>query len=184
MKHNRTRIAIADAFTHLLGEHTIDKITVKMITDEAGCSRKTFYYYFTDVYDLTHYVCDQKVDSYLRSSVDVASMREGFQALINYLDSERAVVLNMFRGYGKEELERFTWQATEQYTRKLIAGNPASQTVDPEDLEAVIHMYSYMLFGMMVDWISKDMSGDYARTLDLALSALPPLVFQLSKEKQ
>ena len=184
MKHNRTRQAIADAFTHLLAEHTIDKITVKMITDEAGCSRKTFYYYFTDIYDLTHYVCEQKVHSYLRSSVDVASMREGFQALMNYLDSERPVVLNMFRGYGKQELERFTWQATEQYTRKLIAGNPASQGLSREDLEAVIHMYSYMLFGMMVDWISKEMSGDYGRTLELALSALPLLVYQLSQSSK
>lgn len=182
MKHNRTRLAIADAFIHLLGEHTIDKITVKMITDAVGCSRKTFYYYFTDVYDLTRFVCEQKVNSYLRSSVDVASMREGFQALMNYLDSERPVILNMFHGYGKEELERFTWQATEQYTRTLITGNPASQSLSHEDLEAVIHMYSYMLFGMMVDWISKEMRGDYARTLDLALSALPPLVYQLSNK--
>ena len=180
MKHNRTRLAIADAFIHLLGEHTIDRITVKMITDEAGCSRKTFYYYFTDIYELTHYVCDQKVNSYLQFSVDAASMRESFQDLMIFLDSERPVILNMFRGYGKEELERFTWQATEQYTRRLIAGNPASQSVGKEDLEAVIHMYSYMLFGMMVDWINKDMSGDYARTLDLALSVLPPLVYKLS----
>ena len=181
MKHNRTRLAIADAFTRLLGEHTIDKITVKMITDEVGCSRKTFYYYFTDVYDLTHYVCEQKVDSYLRASEDMASMRDAFQALMHYLDSERPVILNMFHGYGKEELERFTWQATEQYTRKLIAGNPASQSLTQEDLEAVIHMYSFMLFGMMVDWISNEMSGDYARTLELAISALPPLVHQLSR---
>ena len=48
MKQNRTRTAIADAFIHLLAEHTIDHITVRMITDEVGCSRKTFYYYFSD----------------------------------------------------------------------------------------------------------------------------------------
>ena len=51
MKRNRTKLAIADAFIALLGENTIDKITVKMITDAVGCSRKTFYYYFTDVYE-------------------------------------------------------------------------------------------------------------------------------------
>ena len=45
-------------------------------------------------------------------------------------------------------------------------------------------MYSYMLFGMMVDWISKEMSGDYGRTLELALSALPLLVYQLSQSSK
>ena len=53
MKQNRTRTAIADAFIHLLAENTIDKITVRMITDEVGCRRKTFYYYFSDIYDVT-----------------------------------------------------------------------------------------------------------------------------------
>ena len=53
MKQNRTRTALADAYMHLLNDYTIDRITVKMITDAVGCSRKTFYYYFTDVYVLT-----------------------------------------------------------------------------------------------------------------------------------
>ena len=35
-----------------LNDYTIDRITVKMITDAVGCSRKTFYYYFTDIYVL------------------------------------------------------------------------------------------------------------------------------------
>ena len=182
MKQNRTRLAIVDAYTQLLAEHTIDKITVRMITDTVGCSRKTFYYSFTDVYDLTHYVCDQKVNGYLQSVVDVAGVREGFQALISYLDAERPVILNMFHGYGKEELERFTWQATEHYTRKLFAQNPAAQDLEPDDLETVIHMYTFMLFGMMVDWIGKDMTEDYGRTLDLALSALPYIMEKLKKQ--
>ena len=53
MKQNRTRMALADAYLRLLNDYTIDRITVKMITDAVGCSRKTFYYYFTDVYVLT-----------------------------------------------------------------------------------------------------------------------------------
>lgn len=182
MKQNRTRLAIADAFTQLLGEYTIEKITVRMITDTVGCSRKTFYYYFTDVYDLTHYLCDQKVNAYLESVVDIATLREGFQALITYLNSERQVILNMFHGYGKEELERFTWQATEHYTRVLIARNPAVQDLHTEDLEAVIRMYTFMLYGMMVDWISKDMTEDYGRTLDVALAALPGIVERLKRQ--
>ena len=47
MKQNRTRTALADAYMHLLNDYTIDRITVKMITDAVGCSRKTFYYYLS-----------------------------------------------------------------------------------------------------------------------------------------
>ena len=40
MKQNRTRTALADAYMRLLNDYTIDRITVKMITDAVGCSRK------------------------------------------------------------------------------------------------------------------------------------------------
>ena len=179
MKQNRTRTAIADAFTGLLAEHTIDKITVRMITDEVGCSRKTFYYYFTDIYDLTKYVCERRISGFLTADNNA---RENLKAFMAFLNRERAVVLNMFHGYGKEELERFTWQATEHYTRELIARNPAVRDLHKEDLEAVIRMYTFMLYGMMVDWIDKDMTADYARTLDVALAALPGIVERLKAQ--
>ena len=67
MKQNRTRAALADAYLRLLNDYTIDRITVKMITDAVGCSRKTFYYYFTDVYVLTQYVFELRVQHFLRS---------------------------------------------------------------------------------------------------------------------
>lgn len=181
MKNNRTRAAIAAAFLKLLGEHPIDRITVRMITDEVGCSRKTFYYYFTDVYDLTRYVCDQRVKNFLQTDSEGKSVREGFQELMDYLDSDRQVVLNMFQGYGKEELERFTWQATEGYTRKYLSRRPEAKRIAPEDLEAVIHLYSYMFYGMMVDWISSKMATDHARTMDLALDVLPQILEKLKK---
>ena len=181
MKRNQTKTAIAEAFISLLWEHAIDRITVQMITEKAGCSRKTFYYYFTDIYDLSRYVCDRKLRVFLESHMDVASVRDAFQALMAYMDAERTVILNLFRGYGKEALEGFTWQSTEYYTREFLSNHPGVSALSAEDLEAVIHMYTYMLFGMMVDWLDNNMAGDYVRTLDVALEALPLLLDKLAK---
>ncbi len=176
MKQNRTRTAIADAFVRLLAEHTIDRITVRMITDEVGCSRKTFYYYFTDIYDLTRYVCDQRVSTVLAANADASGAREGVQAFMQYLNEERSVVLNMFHGYGKEALERFTWQTCERYTRQLITARPDAARLEAKELETLIHMYTYMLFGMMVDWVSNEMNADCSETMDLAIRALPRII--------
>lgn len=179
MKQNRTRTAIADAFTRLLAQHTIDKITVRMITDEVGCSRKTFYYYFTDIYDLTKYVCQQRISGFLTSDVNA---RENLQAFMDFLNAERAVVLNMFHGYGKEALESFTWQTIESNTRRMITAAPEASKLSPQDLETLIRMYSYMAFGMMVDWFSSEMSGDRSQTLDLAIRALPRFIEGMKNE--
>ena len=104
MKQNRTRTALADAYMHLLNDYTIDRITVKMITDAVGCSRKTFYYYFTDVYVLTQYVFELRVQQFLDTNGNFETMREGFLTLAANLSNDRQAILNIYHGYGKEEL--------------------------------------------------------------------------------
>ena len=102
MKQNRTRMALADAYLRLLNDYTIDRITVKMITDAVGCSRKTFYYYFTDVYVLTQYVFELRVQHFLNTNGNFETMREGFLTLASNLSNDRQAILNIYHGYGME----------------------------------------------------------------------------------
>lgn len=176
MKQNRTRTALADAYMHLLNDYTIDRITVKMITDAVGCSRKTFYYYFTDVYVLTQYVFELRVQQFLDTNGNFETMREGFLTLAANLSNDRQAILNIYHGYGKEELERFTWETSDYYARQVITRYAQNMDIAPEDLEAIIRMYTDMMFGMLIDWINNGMEGDYYRKLDIALTALMPVL--------
>ena len=176
MKQNRTRTALADAYMRLLNDYTIDRITVKMITDAVGCSRKTFYYYFTDVYVLTQYVFELRVQHFLNTNGNFETMREGFLTLAANLSNDRQAILNIYHGYGKEELERFTWETSDYYARQVITRYAQNMDIAPEDLEAIIRMYTDMMFGMLIDWINNGMEGDYSRKLDIALTALMPVL--------
>ena len=182
MKQNRTRTAIADAFTRLLADQTIDRITVRMITDEVGCSRKTFYYYFSDIFELTKYVCEQRISAYLVCDSEEKSEVERLQAFMEYMNAERAIVLNMFHGYGKDALESFAWQTIESNTRRMISAKPEVADLSPEDRETLIRLYAYMVFGMLVDWLSSEMNTDCTKTMDLAIQTLPRFIEGLKKE--
>ena len=48
----QTEKALAESLKKLLAKKTLEKITVKDITDDCGVNRQTFYYHFHDVYDL------------------------------------------------------------------------------------------------------------------------------------
>lgn len=181
MKQNRTKRAIADAYVKLLGEYIIDKITVKMITDAVGCSRKTFYYYFTDVYDLTEYVLAARMRGFVDENANAQSVRDGFLALVDGLNSDRQMMLNVYHGYGKELLEKFVWQSNYHYAQQFITRYAQTRTIPPEDLEAVVHIFAELLFGMLFDWLNNSMNSDYTRTLDIALGVLPQMLDSLSK---
>ena len=164
MKQNRTRTALADAYMHLLNDYTIDRITVKMITDAVGCSRKTFYYYFTDVYVLTQYVFELRVQQFLDTNGNFETMREGFLTLAANLSNDRQAILNIYHGYGKEELERFTWETSDYYARQVITRYAQNMDIASEDLESIIRMYTDMMFGMLIDWINNaevEWKGDF-----------------------
>ena len=148
MKQNRTRTALADAYMRLLNDYTIDRITIKMITDAVGCSRKTFYYYFTDIYVLTQYVFELRVQHFLDTNGNFETVREGFLTLASNLSNDRQAIL--------------------RYAQNM--------DIAPEDLEAIIRMYTDMMFGMLIDWINNGMEGDYSRKLDIALTALMPVL--------
>ena len=110
MKQNRTRAALADAYLRLLNDYTIDRITVKMITDAVGCSRKTFYYYFTDVYVLTQYVFELRVQHFLNTNGNFETMREGFLTLAANLSNDRS-----------SRATRRTWTSPPRISRRSSA---------------------------------------------------------------
>ena len=56
-----TKDAIAKALTDLLQERPIEKITIKDITDRCGINRQTFYYHFSDIYDLMEWTMDKEL---------------------------------------------------------------------------------------------------------------------------
>lgn len=56
-----TDLRVTEAFWRLAQDANINHITVKMITDEAGCSRGTFYYHFEDVAALASVAIENEV---------------------------------------------------------------------------------------------------------------------------
>ena len=98
--------------------------------------------------------------------------------LTSYFRSDRQVILNMYHGYGKEELERFVLQTSLRIARNYIAAMPEAQGVSKEDQDTVAHMIAYLFFGIMVEWTGEEMvhDEDYRKTLDTALSSLPAIL--------
>ena len=47
-----TKNALANSLTELMAATPLDKITVRMLVENCGLNRQTFYYNFQDIYDL------------------------------------------------------------------------------------------------------------------------------------
>ncbi len=68
-----TKTAIIESFLRLLETRSIEKITVKDIVEDCGVNRKTFYYYFKDIYDLTESVFRYSLEKFASAHTQTAT---------------------------------------------------------------------------------------------------------------
>ena len=55
MQQGNTKERIVEAYIELESERPLEKITVTALVERSRITRKTFYYYFKDIYDLMEY---------------------------------------------------------------------------------------------------------------------------------
>ena len=55
MQQGNTKERIVEAYIELEAERPVEKITVTALVERSRITRKTFYYYFKDIYDLMEY---------------------------------------------------------------------------------------------------------------------------------
>lgn len=62
--------------------HPFEKITIKMITDEAGVIRPTFYNYFCDKYEVVEWIFNEYIIEKVRAMFEQKDVYRRFKTVI------------------------------------------------------------------------------------------------------
>ena len=109
-----TKEKLATALITAMEEKALDKITVKEIIEKAGVNRKTFYYYFPDIYGLLEWVISRESNKLI---TEIQNNRDYENALNDVLDSieKHRHLLNCIKdSVGRVTLERVLYRELEQ----------------------------------------------------------------------
>ena len=104
-KDSRTpdaRRRIIDAFWELLETNPLDKITVGMVANRAGCNRGTFYYHFSDMDALTLAAIRELLDDTMLTRVIFALSTDAGETI-----SEVSSLIEQDRDRYEQRIERF-----------------------------------------------------------------------------
>ena len=104
-KKDLTKKLIAQGFKDLMQKYPFEKITIKMISDEAGIIRPTFYNHFRDKYDLLEWIFYTEVISEARSLLDHGMQLEAVKFIFRCLISERTFYQKAFLLTGQNSFE-------------------------------------------------------------------------------
>ena len=159
MKHEittmNTKKTLAASLKLFLMKKRLNKITVSEIAANCGVNRKTFYYHFEDVYALLKWMLEQEAIEVVKNFDLMAEYEEAILFVMDYVESNDAVLNNICNSLGREELKRFFYTDFIGITRSFVSGIERREKirVSADYKEFLCQFYTEALSAMLLEWI-------------------------------
>ena len=136
----------------------LSKITINDIASECNISRMTFYYHFQDIYDLAEWTLEEAAGRAIGENRTYSSWQQGFEDLLEELQSNQVLILNVYRSMDREMIERYLLKKAETLLMPVVEQESQGIGVSEEAKRRVAVFYSYAFLGVLMEWISKGMT--------------------------
>lgn len=151
MSKNTTQLALAESLKQQLRIRPFDDITVADICEPVGVSRRSFYRYFADKYDLLSWIYRETYESLLSFNEDRVSW-DYFSVCCEHLYSDRAFYRNAIAVEGQNSL-RSLWR---ELLTPVIAHDFKDIVPSRKTGEFWIWRITDALFDTLYDWLKKE----------------------------
>ena len=155
----KTKKAIFQAFSELLKEKELRKITVQEVVDKADISRVTFYKYYLDVYDLY-----DKIENELLTNIGLITLQladkpsdEFFKELVTYIYNNRVTFDMVFSPYSTNKLRDKLSHIIEGIFKKIYS-EKIGISIDSEDLAYICCYRSSGFLAVIQRWVQNGFS--------------------------
>ena len=122
----KTKRAIYNAFVELLSEKEINHITITDISKKADINRKTFYNYYSDIYEVMEEIENMMVDTFIKrlDTIEFTNMTdfltETFVQFTEIINSDLDFFSHLFKTNNRSILIVKIVEAIKEYIQKRI----------------------------------------------------------------
>lgn len=152
-----TKTAIKETFLELLATKPFDKITVRDIVETCGINRNTFYYYYSDIYDLLEEVFKKELTELLTVHQSRTSWFKGFSRVASVAYSNKKIINNICSSRSYDYLESYMFKACNFVIVELVNSVAEGMDVPSEDIEFIASFYEHAFFGIISEWFRTGM---------------------------
>ena len=183
MKHQvttlNTKKTLAASLKKIVANKPFSKVSVSEIIQDCGVNRKTFYYHFTDVYDLLKWTLEQEAIAVVAQFDLIAEYEEVVYFVMDYVEENNRFLRNVYDSMGRDTLKQVFFQDFAQISDSLILRSEEMQQVQITDdyRRFLTAFFTEAIVGILVDWIVSYQSRNRQQTvqyLRLTLQASLP----------
>ncbi|HOO27242.1 MAG TPA: TetR/AcrR family transcriptional regulator C-terminal domain-containing protein [Lachnospiraceae bacterium] len=157
-KRDVTKILLVNSFKKMVLTKPFEKITIKMITDDAGVIRPTFYNYFQDKYEVLEWIFTHEIADKMNLLLENKMESEAIKMLFICLEKEREFYKRAFLITGPNSF----YQLLEDFTYKTFLHLLAEYPLKPEarihflTSESIATYYTFSICEAVRAWVIND----------------------------
>ena len=148
---------LASTLKEIAEKKSLSKITINDLTQACDVSRQTFYNNFKDIYDLVEWIYLKEVVTPIERGKIYDRWQDALTSIFQYISENHVFVLNTYRSFGKEFLEKVLRQEIELFLSNQVFKKIEVTKEEAKQVEFSYSFYTYALVGVGLDWIEKQM---------------------------
>lgn len=179
-----TKTVIYDTFLELLSQKPFDKITVKDIVEACSINRNTFYYYYSDIYDLLEEIFKKELNAMIENHKNGGSWVEGFIKMTSVAYTHKKVINNICSSRSFDYFENYMFKSCKYILIDLVAFHAEGMNVPDDDIEFIASYNEYALIGILSEWFRTGMRETPARLAGQLWLVIDNIKFSLRRSEK
>lgn len=157
-----TKQKLALSLKRAMEKKPLSKVTVSELIKDCNINRNTFYYHFTDIYDLLKWMLEQEAIDVVKKIDLLIDTEEAIRFVMDYVDSNRHIINCAYDSMGHEEMKRFFYADFIGVMKSVIdSGEQRMQlSISDEFKEFTAEFYTEALAGLMISWLKNKHNPD------------------------
>lgn len=155
-----TKRLIYETFIDLLGTKPFDRITVRDIVEACEINRNTFYYYYSDIYELLEEIFTKELNELVEAQKNGSSWVTAFIKIANTAYSHKKQINNICSSRSYDYLENYMYKALQSIMIDVVRHQAEGMNVPDEDVEFIASFFEYAFVGVISKWFRTGMRED------------------------
>lgn len=160
MAQKYTRNMIRNVFIEMLDERPFDEITVTDLVTRCEINRKTFYYYYQDLYAVLTEIFESELETVLGGVKEHVTWEEGIAQAMQIALRHKRAVYHVYHSMQRESLEKYLYNVAGEVMRRYVERQSEGIHAGQGDKDIIAQFYQSALTEMVLNWIGQGMKED------------------------
>lgn len=185
----QTQKFIMSTFMQLLEGESLDKITVRDIVEECEINRNTFYYHYSDIYDLLDDVFRVETEKFMSEDIDEnTTFGEEYERAACFVLKYKKAILHIYDSKKRDVLQNYLETLAFSFISRFVKKEADGYGLLDEDIDYITGFYTHAIVGNTLGWIKRKLpSGQekfIARTAGTFNATVKDMIRQCLEERQ